>query len=749
MEIDIPESERSKWVSAFRKKKALKIISLLALFILLLSGATWILFKFFNIDPLGIGKDYTPTVAMKKFENYDELLSFMEDNDTLSANRSSYSSGLGSVNSFNNPITADATEGWGMASAPAGVPSSSWSEDSGEKSDYSTTNVQVAGVDEDDLWKTDGDYVYAVSNRKVLILKAVPADAAEIVATIPLDYAPAGIYLLGDKLAVFGSNYNIKPLAEYDKVNANRNRGYSDLTVYDVSERTRPKKEKQYDFEGSYANSRLIGDYLYFVTMTTPVYAYYDETQPVPYVLEDGAVRAVAAKPDVYYFDAPYVASNFTTLSAINLRDADQDIKNETYVLDGNQNAMYVSENNLYITFSKYTSEQDLMVAAVKELIVPRLGAKDQERIVEIEKAPSYILGAGEKSAKIAAIFEKYYQSLADDDQDKLNEEVKAKMTEKYEAVSREMQKTVVHKIAIDQGQLKYKSAGEVSGRVLNQFAMDESGDGNFRIATTVDTSWSNLSDATTKSYSNLYVLDQDMKKLGEVEDIAPGEKIYAARFMQNRAYLVTFKRTDPLFVIDLNDPKEPQILGELKVPGYSTYLHPYDDSKLIGLGKNADANGVEIDGIKLSLFDVADVSKPQEIDSYILGDYGSSSLALENAKAFLFSREKNLLAIPAVVKKQDGYSKYYNQTVAAGIAVFSVDDSGFDYQGTIDHRTESEKASSNYYGEGALRSLFVGDNLYSLSENFIKVNRIDGLDGIKSLDVKKGVYQNEWSWED
>ena len=171
---------------------------------------------------------------------------------------------------------------------------------------------------------------------------------------------------------------------------------------------------------------------------------------------------------------------------------------------------------------------------------------------------------------------------------------------------------------------------------------MDED-NGYFRIATTRDRDYIyNMEDRVeTSSYNNLYILDDNLQTVGSVENLAEGERIYSVRFMQDRAYIVTFKQIDPLFVIDVGNVRNPKVLGFLKIPGYSSYLHPYDDHTLIGLGKDTkenDSGRVTTAGIKLSLFDVTDPATPQELDSIVMGDSGSSSLALDDHRAFLFS---------------------------------------------------------------------------------------------------------------
>ncbi len=213
---------------------------------------------------------------------------------------------------------------------------------------------------------------------------------------------------------------------------------------------------------------------------------------------------------------------------------------------------------------------------------------------------------------------------------------------------------------------------------------------------------------------------------------------------------MVTFQRTDPLFVIGLRYPDSPAVLGELKVPGYSTYLHPYEGNLLIGLGKDADASGRETGGIKLSLFDASDVSSPKEVDNYVFGGYGSDSAALREPKAFLFSREKNLLVIPAVVRGENASNRYDHKTEAAGSAVFRVDEAGFELRGYVDHRTDADKKTGYQYGGEARRSLYIGDNLYSISGNFLKINGLADLSEVKSVALPEAEnLHGDYGWDE
>jgi uncharacterized secreted protein with C-terminal beta-propeller domain len=216
---------------------------------------------------------------------------------------------------------------------------------------------------------------------------------------------------------------------------------------------------------------------------------------------------------------------------------------------------------------------------------------------------------------------------------------------------------TEIHKIHIEGGKIEYELSGSVPGLVLNQFSMDEYG-GYFRIATMANQQvfrglFSTITSGESENpiVSNVYVLNMSLAIVGGIEGLAPGERMYLARFIGNRCYLVTFKKVDPLFVIDLGDPANPKVLGKLKIPGYSDYLHPYDENHLIGIGKwtveAEEGDFTWYQGVKISLFDVSDVEHPRGIDNIIIGDRGTDSPVLHNHKALLFDKKLNLLAIP------------------------------------------------------------------------------------------------------
>ncbi|MFA5130967.1 MAG: beta-propeller domain-containing protein [Patescibacteria group bacterium] len=681
----------------------------------------------------------TTTNALKKFASYDELKTFLENNSA--GNGNSVSTKVMSMVPQAAGLSSGATRQ--TAALNSGANESSLSAES--TLDYSTTNNQVAGVDEADIIKTDGTYIYALVRNDLKIIKAEPAGEAAVVTTISFESRPQDIFIDGTNLAVFGSDQQIYTLGVYKSFR--RQNAYTFFKVFDLSDPANPRLVRDLDFEGNYADARLIGDYAYLFTNS---YGNYIDGEPLlPRVLDSGTVLANSCAaspkcfvPDVYYFDIPYDNYSFSNITAINLKDNSETISGESYLLDAGQN-LYVSEKNIYITYTQYLNEYDLEQSVKRELVFPALISDDQNKISKIEAVPAYVLNAAEKKYKVAAIIDNYLNGLNADAQTAMQSSIDNGLKQKLAASAQDMEKTIIHKIAISGRTLTYQAMGEVSGQVLNQFSMDENGD-YFRIATTRSPIWSRLTATPEKSYSNVYVLNSEMKVVGSLADnLATDEKIYAARFMGDRAYLVTFKQTDPLYVIGLSDVTKPVVLGAIKVPGYSTYLHPADKNgnKLIGLGRDAttDENGnVKVGGLKLALFDFTDLSQPKELDSYLIGDASSDSIALQDHKAFLYSEAKNIIVIPAVLRTDAKLS-------FAGSLVFSIVDNSLALKGRIDHSAGGNYSTADfwggygYYDNTVKRSLYINDDLFTFSNKFLKINNLTDLNPVKSLTLTAG----------
>jgi hypothetical protein len=366
----------------------------------------------------------------------------------------------------------------------------------------------------------------------------------------------------------------------------------------------------------------------------------------------------------------------------------------------------------MYITYQKYHN--------IYRAMPPRA-------LIDIDIAGS---GAAVSSSGVSVpVLWEDFNRMSEAEKQKYIEEMKNAEEESLRKKEIDQTTTAIHKIAISNGAITYSSRGEVPGILRNQFSMDEYNN-NLRVATT-----SNV--YTTRGsyeYNNVFVLDAGMKTIGSLTHIAEQETIYSTRFIGDRLYMVTFKRIDPFFVIDLSTPAAPKILGKLKIPGYSDYLHPYDANHIIGIGKETGTTewgGVSTRGIKLALFDVSDVGNPKQLDKVEIGDPGSDSAALSDHKAFLFDRAKNLLVIPArvVVNEPVTTDKYggIQQNIWYGAYVFGITpETGFTLRGTVEHGTGGDRYY--WYGSSAnevRRALYIGDVLYTLSSKKILANSL------------------------
>lgn len=330
-----------------------------------------------------------------------------------------------------------------------------------------------------------------------------------------------------------------------------------------------------------------------------------------------------------------------------------------------------------------------------------------------------------------------------------VSEQILSDTTATLVSETNQVEKTTIHRISIKDGEIQYAARGEVPGRVLNQFSMSEHKD-YFRIATTTGHVARYSDHGTAKNH--VFILNQDLEIVGKLKNLAPGEKIYSARFMGDKAYLVTFKKVDPLFVLDLENPTNPKILGKLKIPGYSDYLHPYDENHLIGIGKSTVAaesgNFAWYQGIKIALFDVTDVNNPKQISKYIIGDRGTESLALKEHKAFLFSRSKNLLSIPITLAeiKEEKYPNDVPPNMRGeytwqGSYLLNIDaEDGLSLKGRISHLENREGLlKSGYYYSSPYsikRTHYIENSLYTYSKEKIKINNLNNLSEINEINL-------------
>ena len=619
----------------------------------------------------------------------------------------------------------------------------------GEKTaDFSTTNVQVKGVDEADIVKSDGEFLYIVSGQKVVIVKAYPAEEMETVKTISLDFSPEELYINGDRLVILGNGWRKgegdDPRMAASGVSAEMSMRIAPdfwpqgtqvarMLVYDLSSRSSPEKVRDIAADGYYFDSRMIGDFVYVISQESLWYQ--PGPIPLPAVRENGVTREIPAT-DIAYFPIPDQSYTYTNVLSVSLDRDSRPIESHVYML-GSAQSLFVSQEGIYIVYQRYLpywTVQQRQVDAMMEVLPSSVQS-------EMQKADALKIAAYKKEQLKLDIIEEHVNSLDAEEQQALQEKLQKRMEEIEREVAREQEQTHIHKLSIADGDVEYVGKGRVPGRVLNQFSMDEF-DGYFRIATTSGQSW----DGT--SSNNLYVLDGELEVVGSVEDLAPGESIYSVRFMGERAYMVTFKKVDPLFVIGLSDPTNPEVLGKLKIPGYSDYLHPYDEDHIIGIGKEAieaeEGDFAWYQGVKLALFDVSDVEVPKELDKVELGDRGTDSEALHEHKAFLFSREKSLLVLPVLLAQinPEQYSgrvplHAWGDYVFQGAYVYQLDLDGFKLRGRVTHvADDSLEKSGYYYGSdySIRRAMYIGDVLYTLSGSEVQAHDLETLEFIESV---------------
>ena len=265
-------------------------------------------------------------------------------------------------------------------------------------------------------------------------------------------------------------------------------------------------------------------------------------------------------------------------------------------------------------------------------------------------------------------------------------------------------------------GKLDLMGTAWIDGYVDGQFAFSEL-DGNLRVAATAEYPVKGVS-------NNLYVLDSGMRQIGRLEGLAPGERIYSVRYLGEMAYVVTFRETDPLFAIDLSDPRAPKVLGQLKIPGFSEYLHPLDDGLLLGIGQSVDERGTA-NGVKLSMFDVSDPLNPKELYVYNFGGEGVWAEALSNHKAVLFDEERSLFGFAVDTGFGRIVSRYY-------VFSYGKDADGFTLKAKISHDDFGPNAFS-----GVNRGLYIGNTLYTFSPDWIVSYDLDSFTRKEILRLK------------
>jgi len=673
------------------------------------------------------GALFDPTVELtaKSFKTEKEFTDFVKKNAGGSYN---YYYGGGAM----MRLSADSSMEKSISSvAPTAAGSNAAVQVNSAEGGFSTTNNQVRGVDEGDIMKTDGNYIYTVTGNTVFIIKAYPGKDAEIVSTIKFKSQPQGLFINGDKLVVYGNFYDLDYFKQIDFV---PKQGMTFFNIYDLKDKENPDLIKEYKFEGSYFESRMYGDFVYFITTTG---SYYRNPYPTPLVI-DGTVKSSIAFDRIYYYPIPYQSVQFANIHAVDLKSSDNDVNSKSVAVESSQN-MYMSENNIFITYTEYINEWELRQKIMIDLLTPELTDSDKQIIEKIKDTDNDVLSQAEKESKIMQIVQTYANYMTEKEQQDFSDQVDTLLQKKLDEYDY-MEYTIINKVSVDNGDIEIAANGKVPGHVVNQFSMDEYKN-IFRIATTISQRWTYLKgeNQETQSINNVFTLDKDLELLDSLKGLAKGETIQSTRFMGDRLYMVTFRQVDPFFVIDLKDPENIKELGKLKIPGFSRYLHPYDENTIIGIGRDASATTGQTRGLKISLFDVSDVENPKEIAKFVTDERYAQSTAEYEHKAFLFSKINNLLVIPA-------YSYNYDRcwgegcmntgsTGYNGAFVFKITKDEITLRGLIDHSS----GTKDYYSPAVERSLYIQDELYTKSPNLLRINKISDLSKVKNIELQAG----------
>ncbi|MDO4608339.1 MAG: beta-propeller domain-containing protein [Clostridia bacterium] len=536
-------------------------------------------------------------------------------------------------------------------------------EGSASKGDYSGTTEQVEGVSEADIVKTDGNYIYYLKQnynreqeklqKSVNIFSAL-GEKSKLIGSI--DFYDGNNYGDSDEMFLKDNRLIIlqKDYCQPTDDMAGPEENYVNILIYDISDPANPKKIASNCQQGYYNSARMVGDYIYLISNCNIDVARIEKNNPSTFVpsITCDGKTKTVSADCIYHYNNEIDNPSYAVVGAYSYKDGA--LCNTASILGGG-GQIYCSTDNIILTKATYHDVGEL----------------------------------SQNGARVTA------------------------------------QSTVVSRLEIKDGKITYKASGEIDGELENQFFIDQHR-GYFRFVTTVtDTAVTTTKFADTTQEIETYdsvtsarltILDSNLKKVGEIKNLAPDERVYSVRFMGDIAYFVTFRQVDPLFSADLSDPANPKIIGELKIPGFSEYMYPYGEGKLLGFGQDADPNSGRTSGLKLSMFDISDPANVIENNKTIISNMDFSP-ALYNHKAMLVSNTKNLI----------GFATENNNGPA--YLVYQYTDSGFVLKATL------SAASNNQHIDYDSRGLFVNENFYLVANGILKVYDIKTFSQIKVID--------------
>lgn len=570
------------------------------------------------VDETALGTMYHPASDYK--EVYQTLLKGYQQNnqqnwieEETSAETSTAASGA--MNSGSDKYDYSDVAEYGSAD----VDLTEGSKEGGK--DYSTTNLQMEGVDESDIAKIDGSYIYTVEDKYIVITDIRDGKLKEVTRFLPKDCGASDrvmeIYVDGDQLILVVQCYETSLEEDSAFCYEMNGKNTTQIQVYSIVDRKNPKFEGRLIQDGYYNTSRKIGDVVYLFTQ-------YNMTSDV----------------------VGYVEKEYTSVIP-------------------KVNGEKVAASEIYLPES--SGESGILVSS---LDVNKPDKVLDSKLVISGYAQTYI------SKDALYLYEEDYDGAMI---------------------------TNIAKFALDEGRISGVAAAAVRGYVRDTFAINAS-DGYLRVLTT---------DYSTEDEVNaLYILDENMKLTGQLTGIAPGEEIYAARFMGNTGYFVTYRNTDPLFTVDLSDPAKPEIIGELKVTGFSEYLHFWDDTHLLGIGYESDENTGNIENIKLSMFNIENPGEVTEEAKLVLKDVDYSE-ALYDYKSVIISKDKNLIGLVC--------EDYSGSRTKQTYQIYSYENGTFKKQAEIPGINGANYENVRGMYSGNVFYLWINDNItsYDMTDGF------------------------------
>jgi len=609
--------------------KNIRKLFFIILSIIFLIGSLTLVATFIISKKAGRGLPFSPKekqstkIKVQKFSGVDEFKAY------LSESKKAVTSSV--TNLFAAP------SGEGKIGAPSGVFESQQTPPFGSSPQrVSETNVQVAKVDEPDIVKADKKSIFFSTKNVVYPLGNFPLERPMPSTEEPLIYPQPA------------NSYETKVISSFPPQNLAKDASITrsgDLLLtgdnliilsvkniygYDVSDRKNPKELWNFELESgnSIVSARLFGGKIYLITQKS-----INEVNPCPIPLGKIVSQITIECGEIYRPENPLPIDTTFNILVLNPKDGSV-LEKASFVALSNQSVTYINPKFLYITYTFNESVAKFYTNFLKER------ARDlfpQEVIKRLDEIEGYNISESSKLNEIFLVFERYYLSLKEDERKRIENEFENRIKDYSREHIRDLIKTAIVKIRGDN--LEVLATGEVPGLPLNQFSLDEY-QGNLRIATTSSGNFF----ASTDSVNDVYVLDENLNVIGSIEDLGLTERIYSARFVEDKGYLVTFRQIDPFYVLNLSNPKNPKKAGELKIPGFSSYLHPISKDKILGVGR-------EDQKVKLSLFDVTNPENPVEADKYNMDEYWSSVTTTHHA--FLIDDKHQVFFLPA---GQSGY---------------------------------------------------------------------------------------------